>query len=66
MSPEATNKGLGLRNKASFAFDCAIDDKSDIFQLGQVFWLVVQDEVPTGHLFRKISELVGRPVFWNM
>lgn len=50
LSPEATNKGLGLRNKPSFTFDCAIDDKSDIFQLGQVFWLVVQDEVPTGHL----------------
>jgi serine/threonine protein kinase len=50
LSPEATNKGLGLRSKPSFTFDCAIDDKSDIFQLGQVFWLVIQDEVPTGHL----------------
>jgi serine/threonine protein kinase len=50
LSPEATNKGLGLRTKASFTFDCAIDAKSDIFQLGQVFWFVVQDEVPTGHL----------------
>ena len=50
LSPEATNKGLGLRSKPSFAFDCVIDDKSDIFQLGQVFWLVIQDEVPTGHL----------------
>ena len=50
LSPEATNKGLGLRSKPSFTFDCAIDAKSDIFQLGQVFWLVVQDEVPTGHL----------------
>lgn len=50
LSPEAANKGLGLTTKASFRFDCAIDDKSDIFQLGQVFWLVLQDEVPTGHL----------------
>lgn len=50
LSPEATNKGLGLRTKASFTFDCTIDAKSDIFQLGQVFWLVLQDEVPTGHL----------------
>jgi serine/threonine protein kinase len=50
LSPEATNKGLGLRSKGSFTFDCVIDDKSDIFQLGQVFWLVLQDEVPTGHL----------------
>ena len=50
LSPEATNKFLGLRDKASFTFDCVIDEKSDIFQLGQVFWLVLQSEVPTGHL----------------
>jgi serine/threonine protein kinase len=50
LSPEATNKFLGLRGKSSFSFDCWIDDKSDVFQLGQVFWLVLQSEVPTGHL----------------
>lgn len=50
LSPEATNKCLGLRAKASFSFDCTIDEKSDIYQLGQVFWLVLQNEVPTGHL----------------
>src|SRR5581483_5007520 len=50
LSPEATNKHLGLRGKESFSFDCQIDEKSDIFQLGQVFWLVLQSEVPTGHL----------------
>jgi serine/threonine protein kinase len=50
LSPEATNKCLALRNKAGFTFDCGIDQASDIFQLGQVFWFVVQDEVPTGHL----------------
>jgi serine/threonine protein kinase len=50
LSPEATNKCLGLRDKASFLFDCWIDEKSDVFQLGQMFWLILQDEVPTGHL----------------
>jgi serine/threonine protein kinase len=50
LSPEATNKCLGLRGKPSFLFDCWIDEKSDVFQLGQVFWLILQDEVPTGHL----------------
>jgi serine/threonine protein kinase len=50
LSPEATNKCLGSREKPSFDFDCWIDEKSDIFQLGQVFWLILQDEVPTGHL----------------
>ncbi len=50
LSPEATNKSLGIRDKPSFTFDCWIDDRSDLFQLGQVFWLILQDEVPTGHL----------------
>jgi len=50
LSPEATNKCLGSREKPSFNFDCWIDEKSDVFQLGQVFWFILQDEVPTGHL----------------
>jgi len=50
LSPEATNKCLGLRSKPTFSFDCWIDEKSDVFQLGQVFWLVLQHEVATGHL----------------
>jgi serine/threonine protein kinase len=50
LSPEATNKCLGSREKPSFDFDCWIDEKSDVFQLGQVFWFILQDEVPTGHL----------------
>lgn len=50
MSPEAINKYLGLHSKTSFNFDCWIDEKSDIFQLGQVFWFVLQSEIPTGHL----------------
>ena len=50
LSPEATNKCFGIRGRESFSFDCGIDEKSDIFQLGQVFWLVLQDEVPTGQL----------------
>lgn len=50
LSPEATNKHLAIRSRPEFAFDCWIDEKSDLFQLGQIFWLILQDEVPTGHL----------------
>lgn len=50
LSPEATNKHLAIRSRPEFSFDCWIDEKSDLFQLGQVFWLILQDEVPTGHL----------------
>lgn len=56
LSPEATNKCLGSRGKASFDFDCWMDDRSDVFQLGQVFWFILQDEVPTGHLTEQDSK----------
>jgi len=49
-SPEATNKALGNRELADFDFDCMIDHKSDLFQLGKIFWYILQGEVPTGQL----------------
>lgn len=49
MSPEATNKyyayGDGLNS-----VDCRIDDKSDIYQLGKMFWYILQGDVPTGQI----------------
>lgn len=50
LSPEATNKAFGNRRCPDFDFDCSIDQDSDIFQLGQLFWFILQDEVPTGQL----------------
>ena len=34
----------------NFKFDCEIDGKSDVFQLGKVLWYILQGEVPTGQL----------------
>ncbi|MBM4142413.1 MAG: protein kinase family protein [Lentisphaerae bacterium] len=50
MSPEAVNKAFANRDNAECRCDCLIDDKSDIFQLGKLFWFVLQSEVPTGQL----------------
>jgi len=50
LSPEATNKAFGNRRCADFVFDCSIDEASDLFQLGQLFWFILQNEVPTGQL----------------
>lgn len=56
LSPEAMNKYLteGLPN---CKFDCRIDDKSDIFQLGKVFWYILQGNAPIGCLSR--SDFMG-------
>lgn len=50
MSPEAMNKFIGNRNFVDFQVDCTIDEKSDVFQLGMVFWYILQGEIPVGQL----------------
>lgn len=51
LSPEAMNKYLseGVQGK----YDCKIDHQSDIFQLGKVFWYVLQGNAPIGCISRK-------------
>jgi serine/threonine protein kinase len=48
LSPEAMNKYL--TEKADLGFDCKIDAKSDIFQLGKLFWFIFQGNVPIGQI----------------
>lgn len=48
ISPEVMNKYL--TEKAGIGFDCNIDDKSDIFQLGKLFWFIFQFNVPIGQI----------------
>lgn len=48
LSPEAMNKVLTEKTKLNF--DCKIDDYSDIFQLGKVFWFIFQGNVPIGQI----------------
>jgi serine/threonine protein kinase len=49
-SPEAVNFGLSLRKTDDDGFFCRIDEKSDIFQLGLVFWFIFEQQVPTGQV----------------
>jgi serine/threonine protein kinase len=49
MSPEAVNKARALEHcREAYNIDCNIDEGSDIFQLGKVFWFVLQGEIPNG------------------
>lgn len=50
LSPEATNKMLTFRKSIGNTYDCVINHKSDIFQLGKLFWYVFQGNLPVGQL----------------
>lgn len=54
-SPEVMNKVL--TEKSSSSFDCVLDYSSDIFQLGKLFWFILQGNLPIG-LIRKDDFLV--------
>lgn len=47
ISPEAMNKYLAEGIKGQ-NFDCNIDHQSDLFQLGKVFWYILQGNAPIG------------------
>lgn len=51
LSPEAMNKYLQSDNN-KYQFDCNIDHQSDIFQLGKVFWYILQGNAPIGNICR--------------
>lgn len=50
-TPEAMNKFLTeSKPDPEFSFDCNIDEASDIFQLGKLFWYILQGNIPIGCL----------------
>jgi serine/threonine protein kinase len=50
LSPEATNKMLTNKKDMVFRYDCEIDEGSDVFQLGKLFWYVFQGNLPLGQI----------------
>ena len=52
LSPEAMNKYLA-EGKGDKRIDCKIDNQSDIFQLGKVFWYILQGNAPIGCICRE-------------
>lgn len=48
LSPEAMNKYL--TEKACLGLDCSINEYSDIFQLGKLFWFIFHYNVPIGQV----------------
>lgn len=70
ISPEAMNKFLTYEKEIEFLYDCDIDDKSDIFQLGYLFWFIFQCNVPIGGIkrkdFRIADEQIYSALIWMM
>lgn len=66
MSPEATNKHRAIRDNPEFIIDCSIDNMSDIFQLGNLFWFIFQGDVPTGQVFIDDFRVGDEEIFSNI
>lgn len=49
-SPEAINKYLVEKTLNPKGFDCKIDAKSEVFQLGKLFWYIYQGNIPIGQV----------------
>jgi serine/threonine protein kinase len=49
-SPEAINKYLVEKTPNPHGYDCKIDEKSEIFQLGKLFWYIYQGNIPIGQI----------------
>ena len=68
-SPEAMNKYLCESTPNPFNFEIKIDHKSDIFQLGMVFWYILQGNAPIGSVRESdfnIKEITVYPLLRNM
>lgn len=60
-SPETMNKYLVDVN--DLRFDRFIDEKSDMFQLGMVFWYVLQGNAPIGCIMEKDFIIDNHPLY---
>jgi len=50
LSPEAVNRCCATHRSRLFGQTCEIDATSDFFQLGMLFWFILQGDVPVGQI----------------
>ncbi len=63
LSPEATNKIFTYRKKMPFAYDCDINNVSDVFQLGKLFWFIFQGNLPLGQILEMDCNIKEPDIF---
>lgn len=66
MSPEATNKAFANVDNNEFEIDCVINEKSDIFQMGKLFWFILQGDLPTGQVIIDDFKVGDLEIFSNI
>jgi serine/threonine protein kinase len=59
LSPEAVNRFCADTRSKLFGKTCSMDATSDLFQLGLLFWFILQGDVPVGQL--TLSDLTQVP-----
>ncbi|MEX1014184.1 MAG: protein kinase family protein [Candidatus Paceibacterota bacterium] len=66
ISPEVMNKVLTEKKK--IGFDCNIDGSSDVFQLGLLFWFIIQNNVPLGQITKDdfIADIKNKESFFKI
>ena len=62
-SPEAMNKYLTKNKGFKYKFDCYIDHQSDIFQIGQILWYILQGNAPVGSVKEKDFKINDSQLF---
>jgi len=50
LSPEVMNKVIWEGTDRAENYDCVLNEKSDAFQLGKIFWFILQGNVPLGQI----------------
>ena len=50
LSPEVMNKVIWEGTNRAQNYDCILNEKSDAFQLGKLFWFILQGNVPLGQI----------------
>ncbi len=63
LSPEATNKMLTNQKGIVYTYDCEINEGSDIFQLGKLFWYVFQGNLPVGQILLEDYKIAEDDIF---
>ncbi len=63
LCPEATNKMLTFNKKLAYTYDCDINDQSDVFQLGKLFWYIFQGNLPVGQILYEDSKTNDQDIF---
>ncbi len=63
LSPEVTNKVLCEGTHLEKIYDCKIDFKSDVFQLGKLIWFIFQGNIPIGQIRYSDFEIKNKNVY---